>query len=210
MSIQSHIRKQWKMGGKLPLSLKCGAIFFLIFLSVLVVACGGNASNDTNLGNPAVTVTINLGNNKASPTPSLAPYWCGAWATNTTPAYNATTTVGVYAKFTHNVNGNPEGVNAATAIATVTWPNGNTTQAQTITTADGLAVFSISTADKSFAVNGITLVTVNFTKDGLPPCNVTPDRAAFFTLVIVSPIATCTPPPTHPRRRKPSPTPPIC
>jgi hypothetical protein len=178
---------------ELPLYLNSGAILFLLLLSVLIVACGSNSSsNDTSLGNPPVTVTIHLGNTNASPTPSLAPYWCGAWATNTTPIYNATTTVGVYAKFTHNVNGNPEGVDAATAIATVTWPDGSTNQSQTMTTSDGLAVFSISTVNKPFAVNGITLVTVNFTKNGIPPCNVTPERAAFFTLVIVSPTATAT------------------
>ncbi len=179
------------MGTRTAIALKIGSVLlFFLLLSVLIVACGSNPSTaNVNLGAPPVTVTIDLGNNttNVSPTPPLAPYWCGAWATNTSPIFNSTATVGVYAKFTQNVNGNPVGVSGATATASITWPDGSVTTQGAITTSDGLAVFFVPVANRADAVNHLTFVTVSFQKDGAPPCNVTADRAAFFTLIVVSP-----------------------
>src|SRR2546430_17482568 len=106
------MRLQFWQHGKTNISsslyLKCGAIFLLFLFSVLNVACGSNASN-TQLGQPAVTVTINLDQSNGSPTPPLPEYTCSAWVTNTSPGINMPT-IGVYAKFVHNVNGIPQGV----------------------------------------------------------------------------------------------------
>jgi len=183
------MRLQFWQQGKVSIShslnLKCGAIFLLFLLSVLIVACGSNSSN-SNLGQPAATVTINLDQSNSSPTPPLPEYSCSAWTTNTSPGIN-TPTIGVYAKFVHNVNGNPQGVYPASGTATVLWPDGNTVNVSANTTSDGLAVFPVSTANRSADLNKIVLVTVAFQgPTGVPPCIVTADRAAFFTLVIAT------------------------
>src|SRR6266567_6333580 len=178
--------QQEKVSISHSLYLKCGAIFLLLLLSALIVACGSNAS-DTNLGQPAATVTINLDQSSGSPTPPLPEYTCSAWVTNTSPGINTTSIVGVYAKFVHNLNGNPEGVYPASGTATVLWPDGNPVNVSANTTSDGLAVFPVSTANRSADLNKIVLVTVAFQgPTGVPPCTVLADRAAFFTLVIAS------------------------
>ncbi len=173
--------------------LKCSVTLSLLMVSVLIVACGSNAdSNTANLGSPPVTVTIDMNSSVGSPTPALPDYWCGAWATQSSPPFG-TSTVGVYAKFVHNVKtnpndpnevGNPQGVENATATATVSWPDGTEAQVTGTTGADGLVAFPISTANRSDAINKITFVTVQFMKDGIPPCTVDRARAAFFTLVV--------------------------
>ena len=166
------------------LYLKWGAISFLFLLSILIVACG--SGTNTNLGQPPVTVTIDLGQSNGSPTPPLPEYTCSAWVTNTTPGVNTSSVIGVYAKFVHNVNGNPEGVYPASATATVLWPDGNVNVSSN-TTPDGLAVFTVSTANRAADLNKIVLVTVSFTgPNGVPPCTVGMDQAAFFTLVIAT------------------------
>jgi len=177
--------KSWKKTTSFSLYLKCGAIFFFLMLTILIVACGGNSSSSpADLGNPVVTVTIRLGGDNGSPTPPLADYSCGAWATNTSPASTAGS-VNVYAKFVHNLNGNPEGVDNASASATVEWPDGTTDSESAITTSDGLAVFSIPL--KPIAINKIVLIQVTFSKAGVPPCSI--PQAAFFTIVVSSPTA---------------------
>ena len=171
--------------------LKIGATVSLFLVSILIVACGTNTASLANPGDPVVTVTIDLNSSNSSPTPTLPEYSCGAWATQSSPPYG-TATVGVYAKFVHNVKanpndpndvGNPQGVAGAAAVATVNWPDGTQSQVSGTTGSDGLASFPISTANRGDAINKITLVTVQFTKDGVPPCTVDSTRAAFFTLV---------------------------
>ncbi len=185
----------WKQNISFSLYLKCGAILLLFFLSVLIVACGGSATN-TNLGQPDVTVTINLGQDNGSPTPPLPEWTCSAWVTNTTPGINTSPTIGVYAKFVHNVNGNPEGVYPATGTATALWPEGNVI-VNAPTTSDGLSVFSFSIANRNADINKIILVTVAFQgPSGVPPCNVSVDRSAFFTLVVATASATAGASPT--------------
>ena len=189
MPMQAHIWNSWKTKTSFSLSLKCGAILLLFFLSVLIVACSSEAGgSSTDLGNPQVTVTIQLGAN-GSPTPPLPPYWCGAWATQTSPVYNTTSTVGVYAKFIHNINQNPEGIGGATAIATVYWADQSNNTYTTTTSNDGLAVFSIPIGGRAADVNTVTLIKVDFVaKDGTT-CHVQEDRQAFFTLLVISPTA---------------------
>ncbi|MEO8970770.1 MAG: hypothetical protein ABI406_04120 [Ktedonobacteraceae bacterium] len=189
-----NILKQRKTSSSLALYVKCGAIFTLFALSILVVACGGSGTN-TNIDNPAVTVTINLGDN-GSPTPPVPAYSCNAWITNTTPSVYANA-IAVYAKYTHqNTDGNPEGINGATATADVLWPDGNNTIVTVPTTSDGLAVFPVSIANRSADLNKIVLVTVQFSGGGAPNCTVGTNQAAFFTLVIATP--TVSPTATNP------------
>lgn len=190
-----RLSTQRKHSFSLLCSLKSGAILSLFVLSVLVVACSSTGPTSTaNLGDPPVTVTIDLSGGNGSPTPTLPEYSCGAWATQTSPPFG-TMTVGVYAKFVHMVKtnpndpndvGNPQGVEGASAVATVIWPDGGQTQVSGTTGADGLVSFPISTANRGDAVNKLTFVTVQFTKDGVPPCTVDQTRAAFFTLVIAT------------------------
>jgi len=171
--------------------MKCGAILFLILLSVLIVSCGGSPTGTgaANLGGSVATVTIQI-HQGGSPTPALPGEWCGTWVTNPTPAYDAKGKVAVYAKFTQNVNGNPVGIGGATVTARVMWNSGVSDPYVATTTSDGLAVFEVSIADKTYAIGTITLVTVTFQKGGIPDCTVDQDRAAFFTLVHVSPTPT--------------------
>lgn len=182
-----HRRKSQKFHSRCSLLATCGAIFTLLLTSVLVVACGaGNGTNTAavNLNGPVVTVTINMSNNHVSPTPTLSPVWCGAWAAQTTPAFNnGKTNVTIYAKFVKNNQGNPAGVDGAGADATVYWPGGATETHHTTTTTDGMATFSIPTDNRDIALGKITLVTVSFSKDGIGTCTVDQDRAAFFTLI---------------------------
>src|SRR5579859_253949 len=176
--------KQRQTKSSYALYLKCGAIFLLFLLSVLIVACGGNPNN-TDLGQPAATVTVNLNQSNGSSTPPIPEYTCSAWVTNASPGIN-TSVIGVYAKFVHNVNGNPEGVSPATGTATVLWPDGNVTNVTANTTADGLAVFPVSTANRAGDLNRIVLVTVNFQGPSGVQCKVEQNQAAFFTLVIAT------------------------
>ena len=183
--------KQWKTNTPLSLYFKCGAIFLLFLFSVLIVACGGTPT-DANLGQPQVTVTINLGQGNGSPTPPLPEYSCSAWVTNSNPGMNSSSPLGIFAKYVHNVNGNPVGVYPAQGTATVLWPDGNVNVTAN-TTPDGLAIFPVSTANRSADLYKIILVTIAFQgSQGVPPCDVTVDRAAFFTLVIASPTGSAT------------------
>ena len=191
--MRQNIWKRRKSTTSPSLYLKCGATLLLLLFSVLIVSCGGGATN-ANLGQPDVTVTINLGQNGGSPTPPLPGYTCSAWVTNTSPGMNNSSIIGVYAKFVHNVNGNPQGVYPAQGTATVLWAEGSVNVTAN-TTPDGLAIFPVSTANKSADLNKIVLVTIAFQgPQGVPPCNVTVDRAAFFTLVISSPNPSSTAP----------------
>lgn len=174
--------------------LKCGAILLLFTLCALIAACSNNGSDGhVDLSNPAVTVTIDLNGSNSSPTPPLSPFLCGAWVTNTSPAYSPDHPISVFAKFVQTNNpkdrGNPVGVGGATGTATIQWPDGSTETVTTKTTADGLAVFPIIL--KPEAANKIVLVQITFTKDGLDPCTV--PQPAYFTPFISSPTPTPTP-----------------
>lgn len=177
--------QQRTTGTRLSLPLKCSATLLLLLLSVLVIACGAsNTPATTNLGAPQVTVTIRFRDN-ASAIPTVAPYLCGAWITNTTPAFEPGRQIPVYAHFIHNVNGNPVGISGANAQATVEWADGSRdTQAGT-TGSDGLAVFYFTIPNRPNMVNKNNLVVVSFTSPNGETCNVDnqPQPAAYFTLI---------------------------
>src|SRR5579883_527708 len=185
----------WSLFRSQPgLLLKSGSVCFLFLISVLIVACGANNSAQVP-GSPPVTVTINLDQTFGSPTPALPPYSCGAWATQSTPAYAPNAIVDVYAKFVQNVNGNPVGMGGAHAVAYVSWPDGTSSQIPETTTSDGLAVFPIPLQPS--ALKGIVLVAVSFTSaDGQHTCSVTQNQRAFFTAIQVSPTASPSSSPT--------------
>lgn len=185
----------WQVCREQPvLFLKSGSVCLLFLLSVLIVACGAGSGAQVP-GSPPVTVTINLNQTFASPTPPLPPYACGAWATQSTPAYAPNAIVDVYAKFVQNVSGNPVGMGNAHAVAYVSWPDGTASQIPTTTTSDGLAVFQIPLQPSS--LNRVVLVAVVFTSaDGQHACKVEEDQRAFFTPIEVSPTASPSASPT--------------
>jgi hypothetical protein len=178
--------QQRTTGTRLSIPLKCSAALLLLSLSVLVIACGGasNTPATTNLGAPQVTVTIRFRDN-ASSIPTVAPYLCGAWITNTTPAFEPGRQIPVYAHFIHNVNGNPVGISRANAQATVEWADGSRDTQGGTTGSDGLAVFYFTIPNRPDMVNKNNLVVVSFTGPNSETCNVDnqPQPAAYFTLI---------------------------
>lgn len=184
------LSRQHKKNTILTLILKSGAIFFLLLLSILIVACSGNGSNQVDPGTPVVTVTIDLGKVIGSPTPTLSHYYCGGWATDTSPPFSTTSIVSVFGKVvTVDGNSNPEGVNGAIATATIQWPDGTTETKSVTTTSDGLAVFPV--AIKSSAINKLVTIMISFsTEQDVLLCKI--PSAAYFTAILVSPTPTNT------------------
>ena len=179
----------------LSLYLKFGALVFLLFLSVLIAACSSNCgSTQLNPGTPVATVTINLNQFGGSPTPPLKAYYCGGWATDTTPAFNPNSIVNVYGKFIHNdVDGNPVGVPNVTATATILWPDGSYSTLTATTTSDGLAVFPVAIKANSLFKEVLVRIDFQITSSTgqVVSCTV-PLGAAFFTPIQASPTPTST------------------
>ena len=158
-----------------------------------MVACSDSGTSQLNPGTPVATVTIRLGQDNVSPIPTLSNYYCGGWATDTSLAYNPTSFVSVFAKFTHIVTvgniSNPEGVGGAQAAATINWPDGSPETFTTTTTSDGLAVFQIPIKANATDINKVITINITFT---IPGETCTIQRAAFFTIILVSPTPTHT------------------
>ena len=186
-SLQPMLSSQDKSNILFNLIVKCCAIFFLFSISILIVACSSNGTGQLNLGTPVVTVTIKLGQDAGSPTPTLSPYYCGGWASNTSPAFSTTNTVSVFGKFTKIIDGNPEGIGGATATAQILWPDGTYDTMTTTTTSDGLAVFPV--AIKPSAINKLVTINIEFTSSQAT-CSI--PQAAYFTALLVSPTPTKT------------------
>jgi hypothetical protein len=177
------VSRQHKKNTILTLLMKYGAISFLLILSILIVACSGNGSSQVDPGTPVATVTINLGQVIGSPTPTLNDYYCGGWATDTSPPFSSTSIVSVFGKYTHVKDGNPEGVGGANATATIQWPDGTTNTMTATTTSDGLAVFPV--AIKPSAINKLVTIVITFTIPDVLQCTI--PSAAYFTAILVSP-----------------------
>jgi hypothetical protein len=195
--MKSGEQRNTQTASHFSLYLKCGAIFLLLLTSFIIVACSttGSDTATTNLGAPPVTVTIQFNNDlTTTPLPGQPAYLCGAWITNTSPGYIPGSTVPVYAKFIHLVNGNPQGVASARAQATLLLANGTSQGLQsTVTGPDGLAVFSFQLPNDPNIANRNNLVTVSFTAPDGSSCKVDQDRAAYFTPMLVTPTVTSTP-----------------
>lgn len=198
--------EQRQISSSFSFYLKCGAVALLFLLCALIAACSDNSDSQINSGNPLANGTIDLNGSNSSPTPPMPPYLCGAWVTNTSPAFSPDRPISVFAKFvqtnTPQDPGNPIGVDGATGTATIQWPDGSTEMVTAKTTSDGLAVFPIMV--KPDAANKIVLVQIIFTKDGIDPCTV--PQPAYFTPILVSPTPTPTPADTIPTDT-PTPTP---
>lgn len=183
---------------------KVAAVLLFLFLTVGTVACGSTTGQIVP-STPVATITISFNGNNGSPTPPLKDYYCGGWATDTTPAFNVSGTVNVYGKLTRLVDGNPVGVSNATAIATIIWPDNTTQSMSATTTNDGLAVFSIML--KPPALNHIVLIQIVFTfvgPRGAPQtCSI--PQAAFFTAILASPTPTMTAQPSPTGATSPTP-----
>ncbi len=198
------LSQQPKKNNTLALYVKLSAILFLLCLSILVVACGGSNSTQQDPGTPVVSVTINLGQVIGSPTPPLKDYYCGGWATDTSPPFDQTSVVSVFGKFTHIVDGNPEGVGGATARATINWPDGTTDIMTATTTSDGLAVFPV--AVKASAINKVVTIQITFPiPNSTRSCTI--PSAAYFTAILVSPTPSNTAMPSATNSATPSDTP---
>ena len=182
------LSQQDKTKTLLNLIIKCCAISFLFFISILIVACSSNGTSQLNPGTPVVTVTIKLGQDISSPTPTLSLYNCGGWATDTSPPFSSTSTVSIFGKFTQIVDGNPVGVSGAIATALIQWPDGTSDTMNTTTTSDGLAVFPV--AIKPSAINKLVTISITFTMPNVPQCTI--PKAAYFTAILVSPTPTKT------------------
>jgi hypothetical protein len=182
-----------------PVFLKYVAFVFCLFLTMIVVACSGE-SGEYSAVTPQATITIAFDQN--SPTPSLLPYYCGGWATDTTPGYSKKGVVMVYGKFTHTVAGNPVGVANATAISTVFWPDGTTETEQVTTSSDGVAVFTIPL--RSSALNHLVQIQMTFTSPDGVTCSI--PQAAYFAAILASPTPSASPPHGCHRRRCGTPT----
>lgn len=198
--------EQRQISSSFSFYLKCGAVALLFLLCALIAACSDNSDSQINSGNPLANGTIDLNGSNSSPTPPMPPYLCGAWVTNTSPAFSPDRPISVFAKFvqtnTPQDPGNPVGVDGATGTATIQWPDGSTEMVTAKTTSDGLAVFPIMV--KPDAANKIVLVQIIFTKDGIDPCTV--PQPAYFTPILVSPTPTPTSADTIPTDT-PTPTP---
>lgn len=192
--------KQPKLSARTSLYFKGAVVLFLVIFTTIIAACGAPDNSMSATEKPQVTVTIDPNHIQkqvtASPTPG---YWCGAWATQTSPAYNADAqqmTLGINAKFTKNSGGNPQGVAGATASAIIHWGDGSASNASGTTSSDGLVVIPISTAGHEGAVGRTSIVTLDFAGPDGSHCSVGQDRAAFFSLT--KPTVTPSPSPTQP------------
>jgi hypothetical protein len=197
------LSRQHKNNTLITLLIKAGAISFLLLLSILIVACSGSGGSQVDPGTPVATVTINLGQVIGSPTPPFNDYYCGGWATDTSPPFSSTSIVSVFGKFTHVVAGNPEGVGGANATATIQWPDRTNDTLTATTTSDGLAVFPVTI--KRSALNKLVTILITFTIPGVQPCTI--PSAAYFTAILVSPTPTNTALPSPTTTGTPSVTP---
>ena len=161
-------------------SLSVVTPILLLLLGILLSACGGGTQTAAVSSTPTAVPTIQMQDPNPTPIPTLPPYTCGAWTTTPSLDSNKVSQVGIYAKFTKLVNGNPQGVAGATATATLQWPDSGPDVRTVATTADGLAVFIFPVSHHPGALNKIILVTVDFNNG---QCKVAEDRAAFFSLI---------------------------
>lgn len=192
--------QSWKTQLSFSLYLKCASILFLFTLCILIVACGNNSQGDPS---NAAVATIDLNGFKGSPTPPLPDYLCGTWVTNNSPAFTPNSTISVFAKFVHTIDGNPVGIDSADSTATILWPDGSSNIVTAKTTSDGLAIFPIVL--KPTSLNKIVLVRVTFSKQGVPPC--TTPQPAYFTAILTTPIVSKDPTPSTPTSGTPVTTP---
>ncbi|GER86023.1 hypothetical protein KDW_01850 [Dictyobacter vulcani] len=163
-------------------SLKCGSILLLLLLSTMIVACGANSDTTNAADAPQPVATINLNGSKASPTPAIPPQSCGVWLENASPNFSAGGVIPLYAKFTLNKDGNPQGIAQAGVTFTVHWGDGTAYTAYGTTGSDGLAVASVPMLGHAAAVYHLSLITATFSS-GNVSCAVDDKRPQSFVLI---------------------------
>lgn len=184
---QKIAKKSQKNSPFVSLSFKYGVIFLLLALSMILAACGANASSSSQTAagataTPKATSTmINFNKvNQISPTPTLPAQWCGVWVTNESPTYGSS--IPIYAKFTTQQDGNPVGIGNATVNFLIQWGDLTTQNQSAITSADGLATTTISSAAHGGAISKLSLITATFVS-GNVTCSVDTSRPASFALI---------------------------
>ncbi len=167
---------------RLPLLCKCSGVVLLMLSMVLIVSCGSDTSQNAP-GTPVATITIRFGQFSGSPTPDLNGFYCGGWATNTTPPYSMNGIEYIY-------------------VATILWPDGSTQVENATTGSDGIAVFAIPL--RPSAINHLVQIQITFTS-GSETCTI--PSAAYFTAIVASPTATNTAMPSPTTTSTPTVTP---
>jgi hypothetical protein len=106
-------------------------------------ACGSASTVNLSSTQPQQTVTVGTGfQSQMSPIPTIPPYRCGAWTSNNAP--NPGSTISVYARLTHNL----QGVQGMTATAIVHFQNGDTTLDQATSDQGGYVTFKLALQDR--------------------------------------------------------------
>lgn len=146
---------------------------FVLGSLLLLAACGTFAP--VTQAQPRVTATINPSfQAQISPVPTFAPYVCGAWSSNNAP--DPFSTIAIYARLTHHV----QGVSGATASATVNFSYGSVAlDAQPVSDNGGYVTFVLSLAGRQPA--GVP-ATISVSFNGIPGYPKTVQcTQAFFT-----------------------------
>ncbi|HXR64416.1 MAG TPA: hypothetical protein VN729_00720 [Ktedonobacteraceae bacterium] len=106
-------------------------------------ACGSASTVNLSSTQPQQTVTVGTGfQSQMSPIPTIPPYRCGAWTSNNAP--NPGSTISVYARLTHNL----QGVQGMTATAIVHFQNGDATLDQATSDQGGYVTFKLALQDR--------------------------------------------------------------
>ncbi len=145
----------------------------LALLALLTLsACGSASAVGTGSTQPQQTVTVNPGfQTQMSPIPTVPPYLCGAWTSNNAP--NPGSTITVYARLTHHV----QGVQGISATAVVHFRGGDVTLNQATSDQGGYVSFTLSLQDRQPTQ---VPATIDVTFSGIPGTS-TLTCTTFFT-----------------------------
>jgi hypothetical protein len=133
----------------------------LALVTLLALSACGSASA-VNLGSTQPQQTVTVGpsfQSQMSPIPTIPPYRCGAWTSNNAP--NPGSTIAIYARLTHNI----QGVQGMTATATVHFQSGDVTLDQATSDQGGYVTFKLALQDRQPTK---VPVTIDVTFSGVP------------------------------------------
>lgn len=139
-----------------------GLLFWSLALMALLAlgACGSTSTMSLGSTQPQQTVTVGANfQGQMSPIPTFPPYRCGAWTSNNAP--NPGSTILVYARLTHNI----QGIQGITATAVVHFQSGDVTLNQATSDQGGYVSFTLALQGRQ-PVH--TPVTIDVTFTGVP------------------------------------------
>ena len=139
-----------------------GLLFCSLALVLLLAlsACGSASAVNLNSAQPQQMVTVNPGfQTQMSPIPTIPSYRCGAWTSNNAP--NPGSTITVYARLTHDI----QGVQGMAATAIVHFQSGDVTLDQATSDQGGYATFKLALQGRQPAK---VPATVDVTFTGVP------------------------------------------